>query len=713
MRNFTAIDIVGSVEASLLFTLILFIPGFVLGWLSNTFDFRKHPFPTQVLLSSPLGIAILPILVYLLGPYPRALWAIFGATWLVFLLLLPGIVVRLSRTRIQLSRSTALTAAAFALGWAFLAIASLVDLQFKNRLYFSSTAYDYSTRTAFTAAAVRAIPPANPFFATNPPVPLRYHYFWMLLCSLVARLGHVGSRQALFGGTVWAGITLMSLIAISLSFFSGIRERFKQKTLIGCALLLVTGLDILPNLYLYLHFHQVIADMEWWNAVQITSWIDSLLWVPHHVMGLVGCMVGFLALRYEATTRFQRSIAICTAGLAFASSAGLSVLVTFTFAVSAVIWLLFAAHRKAWGEIAGIVTAGAISLFIGLPYISTLIEPALDGSGGGGRFFAFGVREFSFATDFFASRFHFLPQTWTGRELFLLLLLPLNYFFELGFFVLVAAIRIRSIRTGSIKISRQEEMAWILVGTSFLVGSFLRSTTISSNDLGWRCFLPAQLVFLIWGALLLDDWWSARRVVLEPKRLLVAFCGVLLALGLIGTGYQVVMLRAFPILMDEGKLEGTALWLGDTHRFGEQTYALREAYEGLGRLLPAEAVIQYNPFAPAFIAHQFYSGHDAAIGLPLCGANFGGNVNQCIPRMVSAASLFSKLSQDESANLDLTCNTYGIDAVLVDDSDPVWGKRDSWVWGRQPLLSNDHVRAFACGDRAQQTRLFSPGPRGN
>jgi hypothetical protein len=121
-------------------------------------------------------------------------------------------------------------AAAIVLGWALLAILSLADLQIGGRLYFSVSAYDHAVRSAFTAAAARAIPPANPFFAATPPVTLHYHYFWMLICSLPVQLAGLAPRHALYGGTVWAGIALLSLIVIGLEFFTGVKERLGRRS---------------------------------------------------------------------------------------------------------------------------------------------------------------------------------------------------------------------------------------------------------------------------------------------------------------------------------------------------------------------------------------------------------------------------------------------------------------------------------------------------
>jgi len=78
--------------------------------------------------------------------------------------------------------------------------------------------------------------------------------------------------------------------------------------------------------------------------------------------------------------------------------------------------------------------------------------------------------------------------------------LPINYGWKLGFFLAVGGVRLRRLMRGTIAASANELAAWTLVAASFLIGTFLRSSTLSSNDLGWRCFLPAQLILLLWGA---------------------------------------------------------------------------------------------------------------------------------------------------------------------------------------------------------------------
>jgi hypothetical protein len=697
--NLTAVDIVRSVEASLLLSLILFVPGYVVGWLSNLFEFRDRRFLIQIILSTPLAVAVVPGLIFLFGRYPTALWTLFGASWLGFAILIRPVWQRWWRGGKNRVPRVVWIGAAAALGWACLAIASLVDLQFKDLLYFSTTAFDYSTRTAFTAAAARAIPPINPFFAGGPPMLLRYHYFWMLVCSVATRLGHVNSRQAMYAGSVWAGIALMSLIAMSLRFFIGARERLARKTLIAFGLLLVTGLDVLPTAFLYVRWDIVNPDMEWWNE-QITSWVDALLWTPHHIMGVVACIVALLVIRQPAKTKYQRSVAILIAGLAFASAAGLSILTTFTFALFVVFWLPLAAYRKWWDDVTGLLGAGAVGLVVALPYLRIVTGPAVDGSAGGGRFFAIAVRDFPLAMNLIASMFHMSSKQLPVRDLILLLLLPLNYFLELGFFFVVGVLRIYSLRTNASRITREELTGWMIVGTSFVVGSFLRSTTIGSNDLGWRCFLQAQFVLLLWGALLFDEWWNSRRLTSDRTREVMGFVRALAAIGLIGTVYQVAMLRIYPILQDKGLTDPTvAAWLDQDFQLGKRTYAMRSVYDSLGILLPPGAIVQYNPNTASFIPNQLYSGHGASMGAPQCGAVFGGDISRCLERIRSIEPLFRKTTQAQSADLDNICREFGITVMLVDDLDFAWRQRDSWVWTRKPIFANDHARAFACGDR--------------
>ena len=701
LMNFTVTDVLGTIEASILLGLFLLVPGYVVGWSANVFAFRRRRGITQLVLSTPLAVAVVPIVVYLTGRYPLLLWFIFVVTWIAFGLVIVRKWKSVWQRKIPAFSREFRVAVSFAAVWALIAIASLADLQFKHRLYYSVAAYDYSLRTAITAEAARTIPPSNPFFASAPPVPLKYHYFWMLICALPMRLAHLSARSAMYGGTVCAGMILMSLIAICVKFFLRARENIERKVLIGCGLLLVTGLDILPTLYMYFRQDWISADMEWWD-VQITSWMDALLWTPHHVMCLVACVVGFLALREPVESKRQRTVSILLAGFAFASAAGLSVLVTFTFAVFILLLLLLAVYRRWFNDILSFTAAGGIALLLALPFLKTLTMPS--GASGGGAFAVFSVRDFPLAVLVLAKAFKRSPDT----SLFVShCLLPVSYLLELGFFFLVGTIRFSALWKRRIPITRNEATAWLMVLASFLVGTFLRSTTIGSNDLGWRCFLLAQLVLLLWGALLVEEWWTSPRP--ARSRFVFRLAQVCVVLGVVGTLYQVTMLRIYPLLHDYSKADPTLFdWVYPDQKVGERTYALRSAYEHLNQLLPANSIVQYNPYAISFLSHEIYSDHEAAVGGPDCTSALGGNSNVCGKRFKEVMPLFINPTPSEDATLDDLCRQYGISALLVDNTDEVWGRGNTWVWKRTPLFADEYVRAFACGDAIRQAGLSQP-----
>jgi hypothetical protein len=276
--------------------------------------------------------------------------------------------------------------------------------------------------------------------------------------------------------------------------------------------------------------------------------------------------------------------------------------------------------------------------------------------------------------------------------------LPVNYAIELGFFLAVGVLRQRQVTSGKVEASTNELAAWTLVFTSFLIGTFLRSSTISNNDLGWRCFLPAQLVLLLWGATMVHDWWFHRSSAPPqpaPRPWVCTVLATLLILGVLGTGYQMFMLRMYPVLVDRMAITGLS-WVAPNRQFGKRAYALRSAYETLNAQLPSSAVLQANPYTRDPILHMLYSGHDSAAADRGCGTDFGGDAGVCAERVPKLAGLFRL---PNGSDLDAVCAGYGIAAVVVEDADLVWRDPSSWIWTRHPLIANDYVRAFRCGGR--------------
>jgi len=441
----------------------------------------------------------------------------------------------------------------------------------------------------------------------------------------------------------------------------------------------------------------VLDDMELWNEAQITSWAGSLLWVPHHVAALIACFVAFLLLRHQADAKRWATGPVVVAGMAFASAAGMSVYVTFTFAVAVVLWLLALIARKSWLEAAMFVGAGAVALLWALPYLYSLRGPA-----GGAAFMEFALRPFSLAPHF-TRKIGINPQTPFALTFVNMVFLPINYALELGFFLAVGVLRLRQLVRGRVEASANELAAWTLVMTSFLIGTFLRSSTTGTNDLVWRCFLPAQLILLLWGATLVHDWWFHRSSVAPqpaPRLWVRGALASLLILGILGTAYQMFMLRMFPVLADRGVIAGES-WVDADGQFGKRAYALRSAYAVLDPQLSSSAVLQTNPATIHPVLHMLYSGRAAAAatpaGDPPCGTAFGGDPGVCAMRQQRLARLFEL---PDRSDLNATCREYGIDAVVVENSDPVWREAASWIWSQAPAVANKYVRAFLCGTAA-------------
>jgi hypothetical protein len=97
--------------------------------------------------------------------------------------------------------------------WLLITLFYLVDVQAGDRLYYPTNSLDYSLRASLIhSVTTTGVPPQNPLFLPSPPAPLRYHYFWLMMCSLVNRLGSpwVSARHAEIGGAFWCGIGLMA-----------------------------------------------------------------------------------------------------------------------------------------------------------------------------------------------------------------------------------------------------------------------------------------------------------------------------------------------------------------------------------------------------------------------------------------------------------------------------------------------------------------------
>jgi hypothetical protein len=695
LHNFTLTDIAASIAAVCLFPLFVLIPGYAVAWLLDLFEFRHRTWLFRGALSVPLSIAITPILSYLAGRYfsMTAVWGLYAASWVyVAAVLVRGVARRGRNKPAPRSPAGAWRMAVVVLSiWGALALFSLVDLQIGSKLYYSTTAFDFSVRTEFIhAISAGGVPPPNPFFFPGHAQPLRYHYFWMILCSMVDVAGGalVGPRHAWIGGVIWCGAGFLALVALyfRLVAYRG-PETFRRRTLVGILLLGVTGLDILPYAFLWVLYLMgltgtILTTIEAWNE-QIDGFTFTALWQAHSLAGLIACLTAFLLLweapGHNGAGRWKYAV---VAGIALASSVGASVYIAFVFGAFLLLWTVIAVAKKWRAETATLFAAGAVCVVLALPYLASLTGGAGAGSGAGGFPIAFRIRRFYAVDTILASQGR--DQAW---QLALMngATLPLNYLFELGFFLAAGLLWWRRRRARSEPLSRTELGIALMVATSLVICSCLRSTVIDNNDLGWRGFLVAQFGMLLWGVDVLTDRRYKRSLVLA----------VMIALGAAGTVCDVFLFRMWPVLGDRGALPQLG-WMSPDHKLGERNHAVREAYEWADRHTPAGAIVQSNPRVAFQDTTGFlYANRQIAAADQGCLAGFGGDASLCAPIVAAANSLFPERGQPAPES-SAACENLGADVLIVKDTDFVWSVHDSWVWREKPIYANRLVRVFGC-----------------
>jgi len=712
-------DLAGALAAVSLFPLFALVPGYSAAWVLDLFGFRRRTESFRIGLSIPLSISISPIAAFLAARFGPAIavWVLFAISWGYFLRItwprlrrIPNPLAdgdpsgtgseRSSGPRPESALASgcsnsfsrpmfSATVAAILIGWTALAVFSLVDLQFSGKDYFPVTAFDFAVRTEFIRAIARGIPPANPFFFPHHAVGMRYHYLWLVVCGLVSQPGGalVGPRAAWIGGVVWCGFGIMAITALYFRLFAYRGpDSFRRRALTGILLLAVTGLDILPTLLLWalqlsgMH-GGVLPSMEWWNE-QVDGFVYTALWEAHHLCGLIACLMSFLLL-WEAARRAsigERVKYSAMAGIALATAGGASIYVGGVFAVFLAVWTSIAILKRWWREAANLAGAGFLAIVLFLPYGRTLA-----GAASGGPPIVFQVRRFYPADVALRGVMH---GPW-ARPLVDGLMLPWNYLFELGFFLCAALIWWKKRRASGRALSREEMATALMVLISMLICTFLRSSLIGNNDLGWRGFLFAQFGMLLWGVDVFADRQFVRRAVRE---VLLA----LLVLGLAGTAYDTAILRLYPVLADCG-ITYPVPWMAPDRQLGRRNYAAREAYEWMARATRPSAIVQFNPHVRVQDTSAFlYANRQIMAGNESCLSGFGGDPALC-PAVIAKLNEIYPRSGQAASTFEDVCRSLPIDILVAKDTDPAWADPRSWVWTQTPAFANDYLRLFRCG----------------
>ncbi len=698
LNNYTIHDIFSSSLAFILFSLIYVFPGYTTAWLFDLFDFRKRLQSVRFVIAIAVSIAVSPIFAFLTWNLVsvRFTFAALGVFAIGF-----GVILMKSRTvpvsgRIKHFQWLAILAAA---SWTAFTIASLVDIQIGDKLYFNIVSHDFTTRVAIINAMTRTgVPPVNPSYFPGHPVRLTYlYYFWYIPCSLIDQIGGVwvDAHAAMIASVAWCGLALMSIVALYLRTRNpeGGTKAWKSG-LLGNALLLVSGLDIIPILFWLANpktvsnFASLQGDLEQWNE-QITAWLGALSWVPHHVAALIACLVGIMLLQtIRRKSTFQQLKITVVIGLAFASAIGLSVFVTLVFVFFWGIWLtvFFFQKERKLGLL--MVLAGMIALIAASPFLLGLITPGYS-STGHDLPIALSVRVFR----------PIIPLVITYPpallNLVFLLLLPINYLVELGFFFITGLLWIQQHNKRQLQQNPFYISETILLLVTLLIGSFVRSTTIETNDFGWRAWLPGQFVLLIWSvdvvnALIPNGWRNIASISNQTQKL-IRQLAILLAIGLLTTIANIVLLRTWPLMVDAG-IANFPNGLSPDTQLGKRTLAARQAYDYVNEKTPEATIIESNPIGILDIPIGLYANRQIAASAHTA---FGVSAEEFESRISRIATIFNGTNWD---TMDQTCKENSINLLIANDLDPLWKNLPVLEQQRQPLYQNQYYAIFPCGN---------------
>ncbi len=708
--NFALQDIFGVSLALLIFPSVILFPGYVIGWAVDLFDFRRRQILTRHIIAILVAVAVVPIFFYLLAFFV-SFYAVKLTVICFFILYILIVSSEIKKSNkgwsFKLASRYQKIAFLVALGWVSLSLLSLVDLQWGRHLYNNVVSLDFATRATLINAITRTgVPPVNPsYFPGNPEYITSLYYFWYIFCSVIDQLGgdFVDARMTLIAGDIWAGLASMALIAFYIRIRNNVTgESAWKMAVIGISLLTVSGLDIISAFILMLAtrfsygFMWPHGDIEHWNE-QITAWVGSFFWAPHHVAAMIVCMTGFMIFQYYRNGPLYKKIPqIVVAGLAFASAVGLSTWVTIAFSVFLGVWsIVLLAWHKDKGMFLLLLMSGLAALLFASPF---LFETLKGGTGGSGIPFAFEVRRFRPAIPFIDA-FSTIPQ-----NVVYLLLLPVNYSMELGFFFVIGVLWLRQYGKGKIQSNPFLIPEIILMCVVGFVCSFIRSTIVGTNDFGWRAWLFGQFILLVWTVdlyPLLSSLSNEHYVIkagfifqkIKFKKLMVS----MLLIGFATTVMDVALLRFFPVLVDLN-IAGFPNTLSPDTRLGARTFDGRLAYEFINDKLSVDVVIQQNPLSEIDRIDRpsgLYSNRQFSI-------SFNAPYNVPLPvlkaRSEQIAKIFRLEHQDSWEKIDLLCQQYFIDVLVIGDQDPLWQDLPLLYQQRNALYKNRYYAVLPCGE---------------
>jgi hypothetical protein len=655
----TLVDCAGLLAATTLLAILLVLPGAAIAaWLGAKELGRSRPWGIALLCS----LAVLPALLSLIA----RLASLDAALAALLALALLGIPAAAKMERPPLSAIGALLAGSLVVAL------ELVDIRFGGKLYHPTFALDMVKHAATVNSIVSwGLPLTDPFVSRAQPS--GYYYFFYVVAAMPVRLtmGVLDARAAVGALAVFDGAGLLTLAVLLWQRAMPGRPASRRVVLALGALLLCGNLDIIPAGVLGLGFKAWPVQIEWWN-VQVLPWLFLPLWVPHHLLALIAGVFGLLLV----SDRPGAASAI-VAGVAFASCAGASVWVGFATALAALFWLASLIIRREHRMTLTLAAAGCLAGFLLVPQIYDILQDRA------GKAFpiALTIRSFPALDPLFPPGF--------ATTLLNLVLLPVNYFVGFGVLAVGAILFWRNHRSAA-----KTEAGRLLIcaaAAGLLLATFTRSTLLY-NDLAWRAVLLPQLAALIWTCAVILD---------QDGKFRIADClkwpgamGALLLIGYAGNIYQLVMVRAYPLLAPN------LIFVPSVVSNPEVDDELASAYGWVNAHVPRDAVLQHNPVSNLRVLDFGLYGRNRVAVADSEARLYGASQAEVDTRLAAIGSIFT--TPLAAAEVRSRALAQGVDVLVVSSIDPVWSDRRDWVWSAPALFASPHVRLIATRDLAPE-----------
>ena len=716
--HITAGQVFTTLIATLAFTPITVCTGYLVAWLTDIHGFRRRSIVERLFWSVPLSICVSTITCVLVGRF----LSLTVAAAAVMLCVLGSIIVLVKehlylrrngkRTHIGL-RPLGATILLLAICFVAFEIFSLVDFQSGQRLYLSLTFYDVAPRTNWANSVLRTgIPPANPHYFYLHAANLRYYYFWLVDCAVVAKISRLPMRSIVNAGCIWAGFALTALSGLYLKHFLAVGDSLRRQFYIAALLPAVGGFALLIYFWNMLVLH-IPPPGDVWYPGQIADLVNFPLFYPHHLVGMVCCMFAFLLAWIPAaatndepkTSRpNSRLITILFIALALASAFGISVYTTFAFFLIVVCWATWQiVFHHSWRASLLLFAGGAISLILLIPYLYEITHS--DSKMYGTRPFALAIRE-TIPPDRLA---HLLSATDPAavRPLAKLILLPPGLALELGLYCIVLFIFLIHALRRRRQLSPPHRTLLFIILVTLPITSFIRSAVLDVNDFGIHSALFIQYPLLLLASELLiasklksAETNSASAAdshpgLILPPRFLRSLITLAILIGVLGSCWRVAVLRFLLPIADMGASNASNPHVA---ALSHKAYISYLGYADLNRRIPPQAIVQFN----AQDNWLFWKNIDLAginrqtviaAGPPTCGTDLGGDPSHCPQMSTAILPLFVAANADQARAV---CRTWHIDYLVANTYDPVWHDPNSWVWTLNPVLAAPEFRALDC-----------------